>query len=154
MAKSVLTKFKEEKKSLAVAESCTGGLLMSTLTEIPGASEVFLGGVVAYANAVKESVLHVSSTTLALNGAVSSECVLGMCDGLFQITNADVAIAVSGIFGPLGGTQEKPVGTVWMAIGERGKSLKSALIPLELNLKRTQYRDIVVTYLLEALWKL
>ena len=127
---------------------------MSALTEIPTASEVFLGGIVAYSNAIKENVLHVSSVTLAINGAVSSECVLEMVKGLFEITNADVAIAVSGIFGPSGGTQEKPVGTVWMAIGERGKLPKSILIPLEANLIRGTYRETVVTYLIEALWKL
>jgi PncC family amidohydrolase len=140
------------KKKIAIAESCTGGLLMATLTEEPGASEYLLGGVVAYSNELKEKLLHVSKKTLEDHGAVSKETVIEMCEGLLKVTSAELAIAVSGIFGPTGGTPEKPVGTVWMAISERGSAPKATLIPLEKNLTRNQYREKVVTYLREALW--
>ncbi len=141
------------RKKIAIAESCTGGLLMATLTQSPGASEFLLGGVVAYSNELKERLLHVSPQTLADFGAVSKETVVEMCEGLFQVTSADIGVAVSGIFGPGGGSEEKPIGTVWMAIGKRGEDPQAALIPLENNLSREEYRNKVVAYLQEALWK-
>lgn len=139
---------------LAMAESCTGGALAASLTQFEGASDYFLGGVVAYSNELKESLLKVSPKTLEVYGSVSSETVIEMVVGLFGATSADIAIAVSGILGPAGGTEDKPVGTVWMAIGRRSKKIESHLIPLELGLTRLEYRDKVVAYLLEALWKL
>lgn len=113
--------FTVHKKRLACAESCTGGLIASKLTAFPGASSYFLGSLVAYSNQLKENLLHVSSQTLEIKGAVSSEVVTEMLLGLFKTTGADWGIAVSGIAGPSGGSDEKPVGTVWYAIGERGK---------------------------------
>ncbi len=154
LARTVHAKLLEKKRKLAVAESCTGGLLMATLTEVAGASEYFLGGVVAYSNELKQQVLHVMPKTLELYGAVSAETVIEMAHGLFSVTTANVAISVSGIFGPTGGTKDKPVGTVWMAIGEKGKKMESRLIPLDEGLLRSQYREKVITYLLEALWNL
>ncbi len=153
-ARSLHEKLVQQKRKLAIAESCTGGLLMSTLSQFPGASDYLLGGVVAYSNEVKQSVLHVSPNTLQLFGAVSSETVIEMVHGLFNIMSADIAIAVSGIFGPGGGVKDKPVGTVWMAIGQRGKMLESKLIPLDNDLSRSQYREKVTSYLVEALWSL
>jgi nicotinamide-nucleotide amidase len=100
---------------LATAESCTGGLLASTLTDVPGSSGWFQGAVVAYANAVKSGVLGVPEALLAAHGAVSEPVVLAMARGAARALGAQCAVAVSGIAGPGGGSVEKPVGTVWMA---------------------------------------
>jgi nicotinamide-nucleotide amidase len=107
---------------VAFAESCTGGLLSTLVTAVPGSSDYFLGSFVVYSNAMKERVLGVSSSTLLKKGAVSEETVREMLKGVFEHTSADYAIAVSGIAGPSGGTIEKPVGTIWAAIGKRGES--------------------------------
>lgn len=114
--------FVKHKKTLAFAESCTGGMLASTVTSVPGASAYFLGSFVVYSNAMKEQVLGVSKKTLESFGAVSEEAVREMLEGVFQKSRVDFAIAVSGIAGPSGGTEQKPVGTVCAAVGERGKS--------------------------------
>ena len=112
----VVKKFTQNKMTLAVAESCTGGLIAHRLTNVPGASAVFLAGLTTYANAVKESVLHVPQTVLKQFGAVSAECATAMVQGLKQQTAADVCVATTGIAGPDGGTDDKPVGTVFVAI--------------------------------------
>jgi len=101
-------------KKLALAESCTGGLVGELLTAVPGSSSVFLGGVVAYHNAAKERLLGVPAEVLARHGAVSEESVLAMVRGAGDRFGADIAAAVTGIAGPDGGTEEKPVGTVWL----------------------------------------
>jgi PncC family amidohydrolase len=111
---------------LACAESCTGGLLAAALTAVPGASAVFIGGIVAYANRIKERCLDVPAEILDTCGAVSRECVLAMAAGAARRLEADCALAVSGIAGPDGGTPEKPVGTVWFGMQCRG-SLTSRL---------------------------
>jgi PncC family amidohydrolase len=101
---------------LAVAESCTGGLISHLITNVSGSSDYYLGGVVSYANEVKIGVLGVRSATLQLHGAVSQETVLEMAQGARRVLEADIAISVSGIAGPSGGTPEKPVGTVWIGL--------------------------------------
>lgn len=113
--------FVKHKKKLAFAESCTGGALASNVTSISGASDYFLGSLVVYSNKMKEEILGVSEQTLLTKGAVSEETVREMLEGVFRRTGADHALAVSGIAGPTGGTEEKPVGTIWAATGERGK---------------------------------
>ena len=100
---------------LATAESCTGGLISSTLTDVSGSSNWFFGGVVAYANAIKADVLGVREETLMAHGAVSEPCVVEMALGAAKLLGAEVSLAVSGIAGPTGGTREKPVGTVCFA---------------------------------------
>ena len=100
---------------LAVGESCTGGLVAARITAVPGASEVFVGGVVAYADGVKSDLLGVSAATLEAHGAVSEETVRAMAEGVQRRFDAGATIAVTGIAGPGGGTPEKPVGTVWLA---------------------------------------
>ena len=102
-------------KRLAVGESCTGGLIAARVTAIPGASHVFVGGVVAYADGVKSDLLDVPTATLEAHGAVSEETVRAMAEGVQLRFEAGAAIAVTGIAGPGGGTPEKPVGTVWLA---------------------------------------
>jgi nicotinamide-nucleotide amidase len=111
----------QNKKTLAFAESCTGGALSSAITAIPGASDYFLGSLVTYSNSLKETVLSVPPAILEQYGAVSGETVHAMWEGLIKMTGADFGIAVSGIAGPSGGTKEKPVGTVWAAIGPKDR---------------------------------
>jgi PncC family amidohydrolase len=101
---------------LVLAESCTGGLVGSRITDVPGSSEYFLGGVVAYAYEAKVDLLGVSWDTLNTKGAVSRETVLEMARGVRERMNADLAVSVSGIAGPGGGTAEKPVGTTWIGL--------------------------------------
>lgn len=114
--------FVQHKKYLAVAESCTGGTIASRIVSIAGASDYFLGSFVVYCDAFKKQFLGVSDETLKSDGAVSRSCVKEMLEGIFKNSTANFAIAVSGIAGPSGGSLQKPVGTVWVAIGERGKA--------------------------------
>ncbi|MDD2219575.1 MAG: CinA family protein [Desulfoplanes sp.] len=100
---------------LATAESCTGGLVGHELTSVPGSSNWYVGGIISYANEIKEHVLGVDKTILETKGAVSQACVLAMVQGVCRLTGARVGVAVSGIAGPGGGSEDKPVGTVWMA---------------------------------------
>lgn len=109
---------RERGATVAVAESCTGGLVASRLTDVPGSSDYFLGAVVAYANAVKERVLGVPAPTLAEHGAVSVETALAMATGVRALLDADYAVATTGIAGPGGGTEEKPVGLVYIAVAD------------------------------------
>lgn len=101
---------------LATAESCTGGLIASRITDIPGSSDYFLGGVMAYAYEAKVALLGVSWDTLKAHGAVSRETVLEMARGARKVLSADVTISVSGIAGPGGGLPNKPVGTTWIGL--------------------------------------
>jgi PncC family amidohydrolase len=102
--------------TLAVAESCTGGLVGAALTSIPGSSVYFSGGVVAYRDAAKISLLGVPPDLIATRGAVSREVALAMAEGVISLFRADLAIAVTGVAGPGGGSRGKPVGTVWVAV--------------------------------------
>lgn len=102
--------------NLALAESCTGGLVGSRVTDVSGSSEYFLGGVVSYSNEAKVNILGVSWGTLNTTGAVSRDTVIEMVRGARKLMNADIAVSVSGIAGPGGGTAEKPVGTTWIAL--------------------------------------
>ncbi|MCA1579884.1 MAG: competence/damage-inducible protein A [Acidobacteria bacterium] len=106
-------------KTLALAESCTGGMAASLITDVPGSSDYFLGGVVSYGNGAKESLLGVAPETLSSRGAVSEESVLEMARGARERFDSDVAGAITGIAGPGGGTPEKPVGLVWFGIADR-----------------------------------
>ena len=106
---------------LAVAESCTGGLIGHRLTNVPGSSDYFVGGVIAYANETKMSLLGVSQATLEKHGAVSKETALEMARGVRAALQADIGLSVTGIAGPSGGTPSKPVGTVWIGLSSRTK---------------------------------
>ncbi len=102
--------------SLATAESCTGGLIADRITDIPGSSEYFTGGVVAYAYEAKVALIHVSWDTLRKYGAVSRETVIEMARGVRTALGADIGLSVSGIAGPGGGLPDKPVGTAWIGM--------------------------------------
>ena len=106
--------------TIAVAESCTGGLLGGRLTSVAGSSDVFVGGVIAYADAVKTELLGVSPELLETHGAVSAEVAEAMVRGVVARTGADVAISITGVAGPGGGSSEKPIGTVWFGVWHGG----------------------------------
>lgn len=127
-------------KKITVAESCTGGLIAASITQIPGASAVFDAGFVTYSNAMKHSLLQVDAQALRDEGAVSERVVREMARGALQHSGADYAIAVSGIAGPDGGTEEKPVGTVWIAWGSSGH-LKTKR--LHVRFKRLDFQKYV-----------
>lgn len=116
LAAEVLQLCRERGLMLATAESCTGGKVASTITSIAGSSDVFLGAVVSYANDVKRRLLGVCADDLANYGAVSQQVVRQMAEGVSRVTRADCSVATSGVAGPGGGTKDKPVGTVWMAV--------------------------------------
>lgn len=113
---------KERKLTIAIAESCTGGLLQKYLSDVAGVSEVFLGGVVSYSNEAKTSLLKVDPAIIDQYGAVSAECALAMAEGAERLFGSRVAISVTGIAGPDGGSPEKPVGTVYFGFCVAGKS--------------------------------
>jgi len=113
-------------KTVCTAESCTGGWIAKAITDIPGSSAVFAYGIVSYSNGAKESLLGVQNRTLAENGAVSEPAVTEMARGALNLSGADIAVAVSGVAGPDGGSKEKPVGTVWFAWAQRVGSRVSA----------------------------
>lgn len=112
----IASKLKAPRLTLATAESCTGGLVASRITDVPGSSAYFLGGVVAYSYEAKAELLGVSWETLNGYGAVSRETVIEMARGARKLFRADIVVSVSGIAGPGGGTPDKPVGTVWVGL--------------------------------------
>ena len=107
---------REQGLTLAVAESCTGGLICHRITNVSGASDYFLGGVVTYSNQAKMDLLTVPAEVLAARGAVSSETARAMAVGVAEIFHADIGLSVTGIAGPMGGTPQKPVGTVYLGL--------------------------------------
>lgn len=131
---------KEKGKTMGTAESCTGGYISHLITSVPGSSAYFNGSVVSYANQIKEDVLGVKAETLASMGAVSEETVIQMAKGALSVLSADFVIATSGIMGPDGGTTEKPVGTVWIAAGNKDK-----IETLQLHLRFDRQRNIAMT---------
>ncbi len=116
MVKKVIDILSSRGHSLTFAESCTGGLIVSTFTAVAGVSSILNGAVVSYSNEIKSKWLGVKEETLIKYGAVSKDTVNEMLDGVIKLSNADGAIAVSGIAGPDGGTKEKPIGTVFIGV--------------------------------------
>lgn len=116
---------KENNLTISTAESCTGGLISSLITSVPGSSGYFKGGIVAYSNEIKTSELSVSPYSLIMNGAVSQQVVEQMADGVRTRLNTDYAVAVSGIAGPDGGTEEKPVGTTWIGVASKKRIISN-----------------------------
>jgi nicotinamide-nucleotide amidase len=125
----------KKKKTMCTAESCTGGFISQLITSVPGSSAYYEGSYVAYSYAAKEKLLNVRNQTLVENGAVSEEVVKEMATGALSGIGADYVIAVSGILGPGGGMPEKPVGTVWVALGKKG-DLQTHKLNLRFDRKR------------------
>ena len=121
LSKELSDKFWKERLTLATAESCTAGNIAAVITAIPGSSHFYKGGVIAYSDEVKVNLLGVNPETLEKNGAVCEEVVIEMAKGAMKSMNSDCAVATSGIAGPTGGTPEKPVGTVWIAVTMKDK---------------------------------
>lgn len=144
----IVDRLRTQKKTLALAESCTGGNIAHRVTNVPGASEVFLGGVVSYANSAKERFVGVNAETLKNHGAVSEPVVREMAAGAREKFGADFALAVTGIAGPGGGLPEKPVGTVFIALASAaGTEVKQFLNPWD----RATFKEVVATQALELL---
>lgn len=119
-AASLISLLVSHNLSIAVAESCTGGLVAALLTDIPGSSAALWGGVVAYSNECKMRVLRVERKTIEENGAVSGETARAMARGMRELSGADLAVGITGIAGPTGGSPEKPVGLVWFGWARKG----------------------------------
>ena len=118
----------EKKMTCATAESCTGGGVGYTITGVSGSSAVFWGGVISYDNSVKRDVLGVPEEVLATKGAVSSECAAAMAEGARRLLKTDLAVSLTGIAGPGGGTAEKPVGLVWFGLASGGSRSRATAI--------------------------
>ena len=130
----------EKGKYLTLAESCTGGYVSHRITANPGASAYFAGSIVPYSNTIKVNQLKVNPETLKEHGAVSEATVIEMVKGLLNLMGADIAVAISGIAGPGGGTEEKPVGTIWLAVGDNDK-----VVTRKLNLGKKRLQNIEYT---------
>jgi nicotinamide-nucleotide amidase len=137
-----------KKKTLATAESCTGGFIAHQITNVPGASEIFLGGIVAYSNQVKEKFLGVRPEILKKHGAVSEAVAREMAGGARKKFGADFAIAVTGIAGPTGGTKTKPIGTVFIALA----GAFGTIVERKLNcFGREKFKEVTARQALEML---
>lgn len=147
---AVIDSFRVKGWTLACAESCTGGLLGGVLTSLAGSSDVFLGSAVCYSNEAKRKVLAVPETTLASFGAVSAETALAMAEGARDLYGTSLAISVTGIAGPGGGSEDKPVGTVWFGLARLGAS--RAVGRLFAGCDRGQVRSSTVAVALHLLW--
>jgi nicotinamide-nucleotide amidase len=137
-------------QTLSTAESCTGGFIAQLITAMPGSSQYYQGGVVAYSNDLKVKLLGVRTETLEKYGAVSRETVIEMAEGIRRQSNSDFAIATSGIMGPDGGTPEKPVGTVWVGLASR---TDSEAHPYQFRFDRLRNIELTATYGLNTLRK-
>ncbi|MGC9330843.1 MAG: CinA family nicotinamide mononucleotide deamidase-related protein [Bacteroidales bacterium] len=145
----LLHRLKEKKFSISTAESCTGGLIASLITSIPGASEHYTGSVVAYNNSIKTQMLDVPQDVIDTYGAVSETTVKYMVKGVIKHFYTDTAIAVSGIAGPCGGTNEKPVGTTWIAVAVKDKVISRKFVfgsTREVNVQKAAYSGMFMLY--------
>lgn len=125
--KKLLETLTEKKLTLAIAESCTGGLLANRITNIPGSSKVFLLGITAYSNEAKNRLLEIPKSIIQAKGAVSHETAKLMAVNIAKLSGAAIAIAISGIAGPTGGSKAKPVGTVFIALASDKKAIARKL---------------------------
>ncbi|MDP8916672.1 MAG: CinA family protein [Pseudomonadota bacterium] len=150
LAQAVLAAARSRGWTLATAESCTGGLLGAALTEVPGSSDVYERGFITYANQAKQEMLGVVPQLIAAHGAVSSQTAAAMAEGALRASPADLAVSVTGIAGPGGGSPTKPVGLVWLATATRGQTAR----PVERlygDLGRSGVREAAVRTALELL---
>lgn len=130
LASVVVKKLIQKRQTLSLAESCTGGLIGKLITDIPGSSQVFMQGLIVYSNEAKQQLLQVNEATLKQYGAVSKETATEMVNGLHKSAGTDIALSITGIAGPGGGTETKPVGLVYVGI-----KTKQIVKTYQLNLK-------------------
>ena len=148
VAEKLVALLKAQGLTCATAESCTGGGVGAAITAVAGSSAVFAGGVISYANEVKRDVLGVKAETLATAGAVSSETAAQMAEGVRKLLKTDLAVSLTGIAGPDGGSDEKPVGLVWFALATKeGVRTEKAIFPGE----RASIREQAVVHALGML---
>lgn len=143
----------EKGLTVACAESCTGGMAGAALTDLAGSSAVFMGSAVTYSNEAKEKILGVEPSVLEKYGAVSGECAEEMARGALSIYGTSLAVAITGIAGPDGGSREKPVGTVWFAVASRGDVVECDSFSRQLGDERDLVRERAARVALSALWR-
>ncbi|MGI9201558.1 MAG: CinA family protein [Woeseiaceae bacterium] len=151
LAQALVDELGSASKAVATAESCSGGWIAKAITDVPGASDVFHYGIVSYSNGAKESLLGVKLDTLEQHGAVSEATVSEMADGALHLSGADIAVAVSGVAGPGGGSEDKPVGTVWFAWAVRdGANAKITTSCEHFDGDRDLVRELTVAHALQG----
>jgi len=151
LAKALVAELAVASKAVSTAESCTGGWVAKAITDIPDSSVVFHYGIVSYSNGAKESLLGVQIDTLEQHGAVSEAVVIEMAEGALNLSGADIAVAVSGVAGPGGGSKEKPVGMVWFAWAVRdGSRVKSSASCKQFEGDRDLVRELTVVHALQG----
>ena len=147
--KNLVNSLKKRKLKISCVESCTGGMLASTITSISGASKVFNLGLVTYSNQAKIKILKVNKNIIKKNGAVSHQCCISMVNNLSKISNANINISITGIAGPKGGTKHKPVGLVYIGI-KKGSKIKICKYVLK-NKDRISFQRATVKKALELI---
>ncbi len=151
LAQALVAELVAASKAVATAESCSGGWVAKAITDIPGSSLVFHYGIVSYSNGAKESLLGVKIDTLEQQGAVSEAVVTEMAEGALHLSGADVAVAVSGVAGPDGGSKDKPVGMVWFAWAVRdGSKEKVDTSCMNFDGDRDMVRELTVAHALQG----
>jgi len=151
LAGALVDELRSAGKAVSTAESCTGGWIAKAITDIAGSSEVFHYGIVSYSNGAKESILGVQNQTLEDHGAVSEAVVIEMAEGALNLSGADIGIAVSGVAGPAGGSEAKPVGTVWFAWAVRdGTRIRSDTSLEHFEGDRDLIRELTVVHALQG----
>ena len=151
LAEALVSNLTEASKAVSTAESCAGGWIAKAITDVPGSSASFGYGIVCYSNGAKESMLGVQNQTLEENGSVSEPVVTEMVEGVINLSGADIAVAVSGIAGPEGGTEDKPVGTVWFAWAIRdGAKVKVETSSQNFDGDRELIRELTVVHALQG----
>ncbi len=152
LAQALVSELASSAKMVATAESCTGGWVAKAITDVPGSSETFAYGIVSYSNGAKESLLGVKTETLIDKGSVSDAVVEEMAMGALNLSGADIAVAVSGVAGPGGGSKEKPVGTVWFAwVVRDGSAVKSETSCQQFAGDRDLVRELTVAHALQGI---
>ena len=149
--KKIITQLRKKRLKLAIAESCTGGMLSSNITSVSGSSKVFVMGFVTYSNQSKNQILKIPQKIIKKYGAVSSQCCYSMVNNLSKISKCDVNISITGIAGPKGGTKEKPIGLVYVGI-KKAKKIKIKKFLFK-NKKRPKVQQAAVKKALEMILK-
>ncbi|MCK5450936.1 MAG: CinA family protein [Candidatus Omnitrophica bacterium] len=146
--KEIAKKLLKNKLHLSIAESCTGGLVSSRITDIPGSSGHFLGGITAYSNKIKTDLLDVPVKTIKKYGAVSRQTAKAMAEGVKLRTGADISAAITGIAGPTGGSEEKPVGTAYIAVTTSSKKrTKKVFFKGDRSFVKGQFAEAVLSFI-------